>query len=124
MFLSYCTFPCVHPLLILADLSSGIPFTVQDDTPQPWDNPATTVTHQPNQQSSSSCTAAGTGSSGFWYEKIAHNGQSSFLSADVKKNYPVFRNVVTDFGADNTGQNDAAGAIQNAIEGIAASPIV
>jgi glucan 1,3-beta-glucosidase len=120
MFLSFCTLPCVQPLLIQADLSSGIPFTVQDDTPQSWHNPVTTVTHQPNQQSSS-CTAAGTSSSGFWYEKIAHNGQSSFLSTDVKKNYPVFRNVVKDFGADNTGQNDTAGAIQSAIEGIAAS---
>ncbi|KAF4286853.1 hypothetical protein CNMCM8689_001585 [Aspergillus fumigatus] len=94
---------------------NGIPFTVQDDTPQSWHNPATNVTHQPKQQSSS-CTAAGTGSSGFWYEKITHNGQSSFLSTEVKKNYPVFRNVVKDFGADNTGQNDAAGAIQSAIE--------
>lgn len=103
------------PLLTYVPQLLGIPFTVQDDTPQSWHNPATNVTHQPKQQSSS-CTAAGTGSSGFWYEKITHNGQSSFLSTEVKKNYPVFRNVVKDFGADNTGQNDAAGAIQIAIE--------
>jgi hypothetical protein len=32
-------------------------------------------------------------------------------------NYKVFRNVVTDFGADNTGNSDASGAIQNAING-------
>lgn len=55
--------------------------------------------------------------SGYWYEHIKHNGQSSFLQAEYKDNYKVFRNVVKDFGADNTGNRDASEAIQNAIEG-------
>ncbi|RHZ59231.1 hypothetical protein CDV55_106081 [Aspergillus turcosus] len=51
----------------------------------------------------------------FWYETITHNGESSFLDSTYKDNYKVFRNVVTDFGADNTGATDASAAIQNAI---------
>jgi glucan 1,3-beta-glucosidase len=54
----------------------------------------------------------------FWYEAIAHNGESSFLDSSYKANYHVFRNVVTDFGADNTGATDASAAIQQAINGI------
>lgn len=47
----------------------------------------------------------------WWYENITHNGLSSFIGTD----YSVFRNVVTDFNADNTGATDASGAIQKAI---------
>jgi glucan 1,3-beta-glucosidase len=39
------------------------------------------------------------------------------MSSTYKDNYVVFRNVVTDFGADNTGATDASVAIQNAITG-------
>lgn len=39
------------------------------------------------------------------------------MDSTYKANYKVFRNVVTDFGADNTGQSDASGAIQAAING-------
>jgi hypothetical protein len=39
------------------------------------------------------------------------------LDSTYKANYKVFRNVVTDFGADNTGATDASVAIQNAING-------
>jgi len=41
--------------------------------------------------------------------------ESSFMDSAYKSNYVVFRNVVTDFGADNTGSTDASVAIQNAI---------
>ncbi|KAL3471491.1 pectate lyase superfamily protein-domain-containing protein [Aspergillus californicus] len=51
----------------------------------------------------------------FWYEAITHNGESSFLDSSYKANYNVFRNVVTDYGADNTGATDASAAIQDAI---------
>lgn len=37
------------------------------------------------------------------------------MDSAYKANYNVFRNVVTDFGADNTGNTDASVAIQNAI---------
>lgn len=37
------------------------------------------------------------------------------MDPSQKPNYKVFRNVVIDFGADNTGQNDASMAIQEAI---------
>jgi polygalacturonase len=40
------------------------------------------------------------------------------LDSTYKSNYKVFRNVVTDFGADNTGATDASVAIQNAINGM------
>ena len=39
------------------------------------------------------------------------------MSSTYKSNYVVFRNVVTDYGADNTGSRDASAAIQNAING-------
>lgn len=63
------------------------------------------------------CSSLTSGSSQFWLEAIQHNGQSSYLDPSIKSNYKVFRNVVTDFGADNTGVTDASAAIQRAIEG-------
>ena len=54
--------------------------------------------------------------SSYWYEAINHNGEASFMQPSCKTGYQVFRNVVTDFGADNTGNNDASTAIQNAID--------
>ncbi|KAI9035159.1 exo-beta-1 [Aspergillus affinis] len=62
-----------------------------------------------------SCSSGGA-AAGYWYANIEHNGQSSFLESGSKENYTVFRNVVTDFKADNTGATDASGAIQNAIQ--------
>lgn len=53
----------------------------------------------------------------WWYEAITHNGEASYMDSSYKNNYVVFRNVVTDFGADNTGSKDASAAIQNAING-------
>jgi glucan 1,3-beta-glucosidase len=53
----------------------------------------------------------------YWYEAITHNGEASFMQPSCKSTYQVFRNVVTDFGADNTGNTDASTAIQNAIDG-------
>jgi glucan 1,3-beta-glucosidase len=67
----------------------------------------------------SSCTPlTPSNPSTFWYEDVLHNGQSSFLDSAYKSDYTVFRNVVTDFGADNTGATDASAAIQNAINGM------
>ena len=40
------------------------------------------------------------------------------MPSSYKSNYSVFRNVVTDYGADNTGNTDASVAIQNAINGM------
>ncbi|KAF2828571.1 exo-beta-1,3-glucanase [Ophiobolus disseminans] len=51
----------------------------------------------------------------YWLENIAHNGESSHLNASDKTSYTVFRNVVKDFGADNTGKKDATAALQRAI---------
>jgi hypothetical protein len=39
------------------------------------------------------------------------------LIPGYKDKYKVVRNVVTDYGADNTGQKDASSAIQTAIRG-------
>lgn len=78
--------------------------------------PATPSAHAPL-ASASSCSS-NNGSSGYWYEKIEHNDQSSFLSSEYKDSYKVFRNVVSDYKADNTGNQDSAPAIQRAIEGM------
>jgi polygalacturonase len=58
-----------------------------------------------------------TSETNYWYETIEHNGEPSFMQPACKSGYQVFRNVVTDFGADNTGSTDASDAIQNAING-------
>ncbi|KAL3453731.1 pectate lyase superfamily protein-domain-containing protein [Aspergillus insuetus] len=91
---------------------SGIPFTIQNYAAQPW-HELNNITHQPNRPA---VTCAGSSTSTkFWYEEIAHNGESSFLIPGYKDKYKVVRNVVTDYGADNTGQKDASSAIQAAI---------
>ena len=53
----------------------------------------------------------------FWYENIQHNGISPFIPNGQGAQWKVFRNVVQDYGADNTGVRDASAAIQNAING-------
>lgn len=80
---------------------------------QPWEE-LLNVTHSPNREPLS-CSSSG--SSKFWYEEIEHNGESSFLAPEHKKSYKVFRNVVVDHHADNTGKSDASEALQNAIKG-------
>lgn len=54
--------------------------------------------------------------SNFWYESIDHNGQSPFIPNGAT--WKVFRNVVTDYAADNTGGSDASKAITKAIIGL------
>lgn len=39
------------------------------------------------------------------------------MTPGYKQNYKVFQNVVSDYGANNTGQSDASSAIQSAIRG-------
>ncbi|KAL4975212.1 pectate lyase superfamily protein-domain-containing protein [Aspergillus desertorum] len=43
-----------------------------------------------------------------WYEEIEHNGQKQ----------QVFRNAITDYGANHAGQSDASSAIKKAIGGM------
>ncbi|KAL4906769.1 hypothetical protein BDW74DRAFT_189930 [Aspergillus multicolor] len=97
---------------MVTDLRRGIPFTIQNYAAQPW-HELINITHHANRPAAN--CAASSGSSKFWYEEIEHNGQSSFLVPGYKENYKVFRNVVKDYGADNTGQADASSAIQQAI---------
>ncbi|KAL0259013.1 hypothetical protein SLS55_006518 [Diplodia seriata] len=73
-----------------ASNSTGSPFSAAC-TPLTVDNPST-----------------------YWLEDITHNGLSSYLNSSVG-DYSTFRNVVKDFGADNSGNTDASTAIQNAI---------
>lgn len=55
-----------------------------------------------------------TGASSYWLENIDHSKGSVWGSDST--GYSIFRNVVTDFKADPTGQTDATEAIQNAIQ--------
>jgi hypothetical protein len=57
-------------------------------------------------------------SSKYWYESILHNCEASFMPSPYEPKYSAFRNVATDYGADNTGNTDAFVAIQNAINGM------
>ncbi|KAH8692283.1 putative exo-beta-1,3-glucanase [Talaromyces proteolyticus] len=92
---------------------SGIPYPLKDESIKPWvdlNEPSSTA-HGLVQ---ASCTPLSANNpQQWWYANITHNGQSSFMSS--KNDYTVVRNVVTDFGADNTGATDASKAIQNAI---------
>lgn len=104
-----------------ADRNSGIPYTIKNQSAQPWLYRTTApITHSALAEEDSLCTSS-SNSSGYWYEQIDHNGQSSFMDSRYKDNYTVFRNVVKDFGADNTGQKDAAAAISAAIKGMVES---
>lgn len=53
------------------------------------------------------------GSTTYWYEKIKHNGISPFITNG--KNWKVYRNVKTDFGAKGDGMTDDTAAIQAAL---------
>ena len=52
----------------------------------------------------------------FWYEQIAHDGISPFIPGGEK--WKVFRNVVAEYGADQSGKVDAQSALQKAINGM------
>lgn len=102
---------------------SGIPFTIKNNTAQPWVhlNHVKSSKNVPSERKPEPRQACGgptpDSPSTWWYSAITHNGESSFMESSYKGNYKVFRNVVTDFGADNTGNSDASAAIQRAING-------
>ena len=52
----------------------------------------------------------------FWYEQITHDGISPFIPGGEK--WKVFRNVVAEYGADNSGDVNAQPALQKAINGM------
>ncbi|RFU32374.1 Beta-glucosidase/Glucan 1,3-beta-glucosidase/Glucan endo-1,3-beta-D-glucosidase, partial [Scytalidium lignicola] len=100
---------------------SGIPFTIKNETAQPWvhlahvKNHGNTTNPEKHQKRQACSGPTQDNPSTFWYESIVHDGESSFMESSYKANYKVFRNVVTDFQADNTGTTDASAAIQRAI---------
>jgi glucan 1,3-beta-glucosidase len=103
---------------LLLNFHSGIPYVIQNHTAQPWKSLEKAPSHDKPRPKITSCPAlTPSHPSKYWYETITHNGESSFMQSQFKSNYKVFRNVVTDFGADNTGNTDASKAIQRAIEG-------
>jgi polygalacturonase len=100
----------------LLTLHSGIPYRVQNQTAQPWTHLETTSYY--NYRLNAACPVlVPSYPSKYWHETITHNGQSSFMDSRYKSDYKVFRNVVADFKADNTGRTDASAAIQKAIAG-------
>ncbi|KAJ9226453.1 CAZyme family GH55 [Paecilomyces variotii] len=125
------TLAAALPLSQGADASARFPSIITDDPPFDIWNETTGISFfnstnftlgigagdgpANNPAQSASCSSLTAGSSQFWYEAITHNGESSYLTAADKASYSVFRNVVTSFGADNTGAKDASAAIQNAI---------
>ncbi|CZR51994.1 related to exo-beta-1,3-glucanase [Phialocephala subalpina] len=73
---------------------------------------STSPTHPVSFIAQASCNGPQPGSpSTFWREQAAHNG----IAATLSGSFTVWRNVVSDFGADNSGSSDASGAINNAI---------
>jgi glucan 1,3-beta-glucosidase len=85
---------------------------------KPWEHLNQPPAQQATKLVARACTPlTANNPSSWWYESITHNGQSSFMSSSYKSNYKVFRNVVTDYGADRTGATSANVAIQNAIQG-------
>ncbi|KAL8787319.1 MAG: hypothetical protein Q9195_007814 [Heterodermia aff. obscurata] len=49
----------------------------------------------------------------FWYEQITHDGMSPFITGGEK--WKIFRNIVAEYGADDSGKVDAAPALQKAV---------
>lgn len=96
---------------------SGIQYTIKNESAQPWLHTSQAAPHAVNAPLAMCASLTPSNPSQWWYEAITHNGQASYMDSSYKSNYAVFRNVVTDFGADNTGANDASAAIQNAING-------
>ena len=92
---------------------------MQQEKPQPFGalSTSTPAVHKTLIEGSG-CSSGQSDSSKYWYEEIEHNGESSFLGEKYKDHYKVFRNVVSDYGADNSGKTNAAAAIQSAIEGM------
>ncbi|PLB52583.1 exo-beta-1,3-glucanase [Aspergillus steynii IBT 23096] len=109
--------PTYYPPLDYKPQPTGIPFTLKNDSAVPAQQSSNVpvVSSSVSSSTGGSCDGAAP-IPGYWYANIEHNGESSFLESGSKKNYTVFRNVVTDFKADNTGETDASGAIQNAIQ--------
>ncbi|KAJ6101768.1 hypothetical protein N7486_004195 [Penicillium sp. IBT 16267x] len=105
------------PPLTYQPHKSGIPYTVVNESAQPWAHLSTSTTTASTNGvvADASCTLTPDNPTTWWYESVIHNGQSSFMSSTYKGNYQVFRNVVTQYGADNTGRTDASARIQAAI---------
>ncbi|RAL02841.1 glycoside hydrolase family 55 protein [Aspergillus ibericus CBS 121593] len=99
----------------MADRDRGIPFLIKNESAQPWLYRSEAPITHPTLSQDAICVSSNS-TSGYWYEQIDHDGESSFMDSKYKDNYDVFRNVVDDFGADNTGDEDAAAAIQAAIQ--------
>lgn len=97
---------------------SGKQFKLLDKSKQPWVKLNQFSEPLGKIDLANTCTPlSATNPSTWWYESITHNGESSFMDSNYINNYAVVRNVVTDFGADNTGNTDASAAIQRAISG-------
>ncbi|KAK7714001.1 hypothetical protein SLS57_007288 [Botryosphaeria dothidea] len=107
-----------YPSLEYSPHPTGIPYTSFNETKEPWvsvNTPPSNSTRPKILAAQAACSPlTADNPSTYWLQGVTHNGKSSFLNSD-QGDYSPFRNVVQDFGADNTGKTSATTAIQNAI---------
>lgn len=94
---------------------TGIPLRNLNESKKPWETVhASSSVKRPQSFAAQASCGGPTASnpSTYWLEQIKHDGTSPFINDD---DWVVFRNVVSQYGADSSGNSDSASAIQNAI---------
>lgn len=90
-------------------------------TKQPWNVQPRNDIVAPKALAHATFSLSPSNPSAFWYEHITHDGTSPFIPNGA--NWNVFRNVVSGYGADPSGNADSRSAIQNAINGMNVGPL-
>ena len=94
---------------------TGSPLRNLNESKKPWETVhASSSVKRPQSFAAQASCGGPTASnpSTYWLEQIKHDGTSPFINDD---DWVVFRNVVSQYGADSSGNSDSASAIQNAI---------
>lgn len=94
---------------------TGIPLRNLNASKKPWETVHASSSNKRPQSFAAQASCGGPTASNpstYWLEQIKHDGTSPFINDD---DWVVFRNVVSQYGADSSGNSDSASAIQNAI---------